>query len=155
MNESPITAAVELDIKRRLFLAGMAGAMYAFSSKSLLAQMSTADNTSVSADGIIRTTLQSYVNDQGEDFRLVLTTYPPGIALPSHHHPSVAFNYILQGAAESQYSGEPLQRYTSGESFQDKADIQHIVFRNADPDNVLKYLIAYTVKKGQPFLIIP
>jgi quercetin dioxygenase-like cupin family protein len=162
MKNSPVSdaieamsPAIEYDITRRLFLAGMAGAMYAFSTKPLIAQITTSNNTSISSDGIIRTTLQSYENAEGEDFRLVLTTYPPGIGLPSHHHPSVAFNYILEGIAESQYSDEQLQKFTSGDSFQDKANIQHTIFRNPDQSKPLKYLIVYTVKKGEPFLIIP
>ncbi len=146
---------IEQDIKRRLFLGAMAGAAFAFSATPLLAQIKTANKTVVSPDGIIRTTLENYENAAGEEFRLVLTTYPAGLGLPVHHHPSVAHNYILEGVAESQYAGEELRRFTAGESYQDKADAQHTVFRNPNAASPLKYLIAYTVKKGQPFLIIP
>jgi quercetin dioxygenase-like cupin family protein len=150
-----IAPKIEDDIKRRLFLGGMAGAAFAFAAKPLQAQIKSANTTLVSPDGIIRTTLESYENSAGEEFRLVLTTYPAGVGLPVHHHPSVAHNYILEGAAESQYAGEELRRFTTGESYQDKADAQHLIFRNPDRTSALKYLIAYTVKKGQPFLIIP
>jgi quercetin dioxygenase-like cupin family protein len=146
---------IEADIKRRLFLGAMAGAAYTFSAAPLLAQMKTGNNTNVSPDGIIRTALQNHVNGAGEEFRMVLTTYPPGVGLPVHHHPSVAHNYVLEGVAESQYAGEELQRFTAGESYQDKADAQHTIFRNPDLTSPLKYLIVYTVKKGQPYLIIP
>jgi quercetin dioxygenase-like cupin family protein len=91
----------------------------------------------------------------GEDFRLILTTYPPGVGLPSHHHPSVAHNYVLEGVAESQYEGEELKRFTAGQSYQDKALVPHTISRNADRSSPLKYLIAYTVKKGRPFLLVP
>jgi quercetin dioxygenase-like cupin family protein len=146
---------IEADIKRRLFLGAMAGAAFTFSATPLLAQMKTADNTTVSPDGVIRTTLQNHINAAGEEFRMVLTTYPAGVGLPVHHHPSVAHNYILEGVAESQYVGEELQRFTAGESYQDKAEVQHAIFRNPDTTSPLKYLIVYTVKKGQPYLIIP
>jgi hypothetical protein len=46
-------------------------------------------------------------------------------------------------------------RLEAGESYQDKADAQHTIFRNPDAASPLKYLFAYTVKKGQPYLIIP
>jgi quercetin dioxygenase-like cupin family protein len=146
---------IETDIRRRLLLAGMAGAACAFSSMPLLAQADSPNRTTISPDGIIRETLQSYVNEAGEDFRLVLTTYPAGIGAPPHHHPSVGHNYVLEGVAESRYFGEELRRFTSGQSYQDKANEQHTIFRNPDRTSALKYLLVYTVKKGQPFLIIP
>jgi quercetin dioxygenase-like cupin family protein len=146
---------IEADIKRRLFLGGMLGAAFAFSTKPLSAQMKTLSDTIVSSDGISRTTLERYENSAGEEFRLVLTSYPAGVGLPAHHHPSVAHNYILEGVAESQYAGEEPRRFAAGESYQDKAEVLHMIFRNPDASSPLKYLIAYTVKKGQPFLIIP
>ncbi|WP_115840155.1 cupin domain-containing protein [Methylosinus trichosporium] len=146
---------IEADIKRRLFLGAMAGAAFAFSDVPLLAQLNTAGNTAVSPDGIIRTTLQNYINAAGEEFRMVLTTFPAGVGLPTHHHPSVAHNYVLEGVAESQYAGEELQRFIAGESYQDRAEAQHTIFRNPDSASPLKYLIVYTVTKGQPYLIIP
>ncbi len=146
---------IETDIRRRLFFAGMAGAACAFSSRPLLAQTASSHRTTISPDGIIRETLESYVNEAGEDFRLVLSTYPPGVGLPAHHHPSVGINYVLEGVAESQYIGEELRRFASGQSYQDKAGEQHTIFRNPDQTAVLKYLLVYAVKKGQPFLIIP
>jgi hypothetical protein len=48
-----------------------------------------------------------------------------------------------------------LRRFTSGQSYQDKAGEQHMIFRNPDRTSVLKFLLVYTVKKGQSFLIIP
>jgi hypothetical protein len=45
--------------------------------------------------------------------------------------------------------------FKAGESHQDKAETRHTIFRNPDRKSPLKYLIAYTVKKGQPFLIVP
>jgi quercetin dioxygenase-like cupin family protein len=146
---------IEYDITRRLFLGGMAGAAAAFLTRPLQAQTAEPGNTIVTTDGIVRTTLQNYQSDTGDEFKLVLTTYPPGVGLPLHHHPTVAHNYVLEGVAESQYEGEPLLRFTAGESYQDKAFTKHLIFRNADQHTPLKCLIAYTVKKGEPFLIIP
>lgn len=75
--------------------------------------------------------------------------------MAAHHHPSFAFNYVLEGAVESQYAGEPLRRFKAGDTFQDKAGEQHVIFRNADSARPLKFLIVYSTKKGQPFLITP
>ena len=146
---------IEQDLRRRLVLGGMAGVAGLLSMRRSLAGTAMPDRTIVSSDGIVRTTLESYTNASDEEFRLVLTTYPPGVGLPSHHHPSVAHNYVLEGVAESQYEGEELRRFVAGESYQDKAQVTHAVFRNADHTSPLKYLIAYTVRKGQPFLLIP
>jgi quercetin dioxygenase-like cupin family protein len=147
---------IEQDLRRRLVLGGMAGAAAsAFAARGSLAETAMPDRTITSSEGIVRTTLENYVNDNGEEFRLVLITYPPGIGLPVHHHPSVAHNYVLEGVVESQYEGEELKRFVAGESYQDKANVSHTVFRNADRKSPLKYLIAYTVKEGQPFLLIP
>jgi quercetin dioxygenase-like cupin family protein len=146
---------IEADLQRRLILGGMLGAASLLAVRPLQALATNSDRTTVSADGIIRTTLESYVNDAGEDFRLLVTTYPPDIGLPVHHHPSVAHNYILEGIAESRYAGEELLQFTYGQSYQDKANVRHLIFRNPDRTAPLKYLIAYTVKVGQPYLIIP
>jgi quercetin dioxygenase-like cupin family protein len=148
-------AKIEADLQRRLILGGMFGAAGLLAAMPLRALAASPDRTTVSADGIIRTTLESYINEAGEDFRLVLTTCPPGVAFPVHHHPSVAHNYILEGIAESQYAGEDLMHFAAGQSYQDKASIKHLVFRNPDRTAPLKWLIAYTVKRGQPYLIIP
>jgi quercetin dioxygenase-like cupin family protein len=121
----------------------------------LQAQIAEPQKTVVTPDGIIRTTLQNYESGTGDEFKLVLTTYPPGVGSPLHHHPTVAHNYVLEGVAESQYEGESLMRFTTGDSYQDKAFTKHLIFRNGDQRAPLKYLITYTVKKGQPFLIIP
>jgi quercetin dioxygenase-like cupin family protein len=150
-----VAPAIERDLTRRLCLAGLGGATFALSPTRLLAQAGETQPAVVTPDGISRTTLESYDNGAGEEFKLVLSVYPPGIGLPAHHHPGVGHNYILEGVAESQYEGESLQRFTAGQSYQDKALSSHLVFRNGDRAAPLKYLIAYIVKRGQPFLIIP
>jgi len=146
---------IEAHIGRRLALAGMAGAALLFRSRPLLAQAAAAGATETSSNGVTRTTLESYENAAGEEFRLLLVTYPPGVAAPSHHHPAVAHNYILEGRAESRYADEGLRLLKAGDSYQDKAQVQHVLFRNPDPVAPLRWIMAYTAKKGQPFLIVP
>jgi quercetin dioxygenase-like cupin family protein len=150
-----VVPLIERDLTRRLCLAGLGGSAFALSPTRLLAQPGETRPTVVTPDGISRTTLESYENGRGEEFKLVLTVYPPGIGLPVHHHPGAGHNYVLEGVAESQYEGEALKRFTAGQSYQDKGLVPHLIFRNGDGEAPLKYLIAYIVKRGQPFLIIP
>jgi hypothetical protein len=67
---------IEYDITRRLFLCGMAGAAAVFLSRPLQAQIAEPKKTIVTPDGIIRTTLQNYKSDTGDEFKLVLTNIP-------------------------------------------------------------------------------
>ena len=149
-------ARIESDLTRRLFIGGLAGSASIFATASLAGQLPAAKPAAVSANGISRTTLESYVNEQtGEEFRLVLATCPPGVGVPSHRHTAVGHNYVLEGIVESQYAGEDLKVLKAGESFQDHAGIQHTIYRNPDRNSMLRWLMTYTVKKGQPFSIAP
>ncbi len=147
---------IESDLTRRLFIGGLAGSASIFATASLADQLAAAQPATASPNGITRTTLENYVNEQtGEEFRLVLATCPPGVGVPPHHHTAVGHNYVLEGVAESQYTGEDLKVLRTGETFQDHANIQHTIYRNPDRNSPLRWLTAYTVKKGQPFLIAP
>lgn len=153
-DDRPAAGPEVVNIGRRVALGGFAGALLAFAGPSLGQSISPA-RTTVSPEGLIRTVLESYVDEQGDEFFLLLDTFPAGIVIPPHHHPTTGLNYVLEGVAESQYQGEPLRRLVAGDTFQDHAQIPHLIFRNPDPVNPIKILICYKVKKGQPFLIIP
>lgn len=147
---------IESDLTRRLFIGGLAASAPIFATASLAGQLAAEKPTATSPSGITRTTLESYVNEQtGEEFRLVLASCPPGVGVPPHHHSAVGHNYVLEGIVETQYAGEELKILHAGESFQDHAGIQHTIYRNPDRNSPLRWLTAYTVKKGQPFLIVP
>lgn len=150
--------AIEADVRRRLFLGGLAGSAAMFAARGLRAETyKPFGNAETGPDGITRTTLEQHSFEAtGEEFRMVLNEYPPGVGLPVHHHPGVGINYVLEGVAESRYADEEkISKFTVGQSYQDKPDIPHETFRNPDSGSPLKYLIIYTVKRGQPFLIIP
>jgi quercetin dioxygenase-like cupin family protein len=147
---------IESGLTRRLLLGGFAGSASIFASAALAGKLTVEKPMAVSANGIARTTLETYVNGEtGEVFRLILATCPPGVGVPSHHHTAVGHNYVLEGVVESQYAGEEVKVFRAGESFQDQAAIQHTIYRNPDRSSPLRWLMAYTVKKGQPFSIIP
>jgi quercetin dioxygenase-like cupin family protein len=98
---------------------------------------------------------QSDVPGTGLETRLYLITYPPGMAAPLHHHPVAGLGYIIEGSALSAYEGEAPVQLTAGQSFQDKAMTPHTVFANANSDQPLRFLIAYTVTKGIPVIETP
>jgi len=87
--------------------------------------------------------------------RLYLITFPPGASAPVHHHPVDGLGYILEGAARSAYGSDAPVTLVAGQSFHDLATVPHTVFVNANPDKPLKFLVAYTVKKGAPVIEIP
>ena len=84
----------------------MAGAAFAMSSQALRAETPPAERTTVSKEGLVRTVLERYENEAGEEFNLILDTFPAGIVIPVHHHPSVGLNYVLDGVAETQFEGD-------------------------------------------------
>lgn len=108
------------------------------------------------AAGITRTMLQRYaIPGSDQEMRMDLIVFPPGAASPLHHHPVAGLNYILEGTAESAYGDETPRLYHAGESLQDRATIPHTLFRNPDQHAVLRFLIFYTVKAGQSYLVVP
>ncbi len=121
----------------------------------LYTKTASKNKTIITPEGIHKTILEKHINKDGSEFNLVHIEYPAGLNLAAHHHSAVAFIYILEGIAESQYIGEPLKTFKAGDTFQDKANEQHVIFRNKNKDKSLKYLISFTTKKGVPFLIIP
>ncbi|MFO0546862.1 MAG: cupin domain-containing protein [Polyangiaceae bacterium] len=88
-----------------------------------------------------------------EEFDLMLATFGPGAESPPHTHPVVGLNYIVEGAVESQYEGEPLKTYVAGESYQDPPNRKHLVFRNKSQEKPLRFLVAFRIKRGASFKV--
>jgi quercetin dioxygenase-like cupin family protein len=148
-----VVPAIEMDLRRRLLLGGLVGSAAVFSSRGLLAQAAKPIRERITAaNGVSRTILEQQELANGEEFRLVLTELPPGLSVPSHYHPVCAFSYVLEGVAESRYEDEPdVIRVAAGQSTVDKANVMHSLFRNPDPNSTLKFLVAFTIKKGEDF----
>jgi quercetin dioxygenase-like cupin family protein len=105
---------------------------------------------------VIRTELaHSDVPGTDLEIRLYLITYPPGAAAPLHHHPVEGLGYILEGEARSAYGPNPPVTLTEGQSFVDIAGAPHTLFENTDRHWPLRFVIAYTVKKGAPVIETP
>ena len=101
---------------------------------------------------IVRTVIQkSEIAGTKDVLELILIEYQPGVAAAPHLHPVVGLNYILEGAAESQYEGEILKRFRRGDSYQDPARKRHLIFRNASATEPLRFLVACKIHSGESF----
>jgi quercetin dioxygenase-like cupin family protein len=108
------------------------------------------------ATGVTRTELErSDVPGTDLETRLYLIEYPPGAAAPVHHHPVDGIGYILEGTALSAFGADTPGTIVAGQSFHDKAVIPHTVFANADAHKPLRFLVAYTVRKGAAVIETP
>lgn len=88
----------------------------------------------------------------GQETQLWLIEYPQGAEAPRHRHPVVGVGYVLEGAFESAFGDDPPVTVRAGESFVDRAHVEHRLFRNAKADSPLKFVVAYTIAKGTPVL---
>ena len=104
--------------------------------------------TAVTATTGIRRTLvqRAPAHEPGWETRLYLIEYPPGASAPAHVHPVNGVGWVIDGAFESQFDGEPVQRVEAGSGFVDRAETPHRLFRNVSSDRALRFMIAYTIK---------
>ena len=84
---------------------------------------------------------------------MFLLTLPPGGAAPIHKHPGIGVGYVLQGAYESQYEGEPLKRFAAGEAIYDIQNTPHLIARNGSSTEPLRFIMAFVVRKGEPTIL--
>jgi len=91
----------------------------------------------------------------GWETRLYLIEYPPGADGSGHHHPAVGLGYMLSGTILSAFGDEPPTAIREGESFVDTAHEVHTVSRNASKTEPLRFVIAYTVRHGDPVTVLP
>jgi quercetin dioxygenase-like cupin family protein len=108
-----------------------------------------------SGAGQIRRTLvaqHDVVEWPGWETRIYVIEYPPGAAAPAHIHPAVGVGYVLEGRFESSFAGEAPTTVEAGHGFVDRAGAVHTLFRNPDPERTLRFVIAYTIRRGEPTL---
>lgn len=84
----------------------------------------------------------------GMETELWLIEYPPGASAPVHHHPVVGIGYVIEGAFDSTFAGQPPLHVSAGQSFVDPARVEHRSFRNSSPDHPLRFVVAYTLPSG-------
>ena len=90
----------------------------------------------------------------GWEVRLFLITYPPGADASRHSHPVVGVGFVLEGMMVSAFDNDPEETFVAGQSFMDRASF-HRVSRNGSTTEPLKFLIAYTVREGDPNTVWP
>jgi quercetin dioxygenase-like cupin family protein len=91
----------------------------------------------------------------GWETRLYLIEYAPGADGSGHYHPAVGVGYMLSGTILSAFGNESAIVIREGESFVDAAHDIHTVSRNASETEPLRFVIAYTVKQGEPVTVFP
>ena len=84
---------------------------------------------------------------------MFLISLPPGAAAPAHVHPGIGVGYVLEGVYESQYQGESLQRFTSGNAIYDLAHTPHLVARNGSQTEPVRFIMTFVVSKGEPTIL--
>jgi quercetin dioxygenase-like cupin family protein len=90
----------------------------------------------------------------GWETRLYLIEYAPGADGSGHFHPVVGAGYMLSGTILSAFGSESPIAIHAGESFVDKAHEVHAISKNASKTEPLRFVIAYTVKVGEPVTVL-
>jgi len=85
----------------------------------------------------------------GWETRLFLISYPPGGDASGHSHPVVGLGFMLEGSIVSAFDEDEEEIISAGQSFIDRASL-HRVSRNGSQTEPLTFLIAYTVRVGEP-----
>src|SRR3954466_6748710 len=103
----------------------------------------SAAQTSSPSAGISRKLLEERpVEDApGMVTQLWLIEYPPGASAPVHHHPVAGIGYVLEGAFDSTFAGQPPVHVSAGQSFVDPARVEHRSFRNSSSDHPLRFVV--------------
>src|ERR1700679_1099765 len=90
----------------------------------------------------------------GWEVRLFLISYPPGADANNHPPPVGGVGFVPEGVMVSAFDDDPEETFVAGQSFVDRASYHRIV-RNGSDTKRMKFLIAYTVKTGEPNTVFP
>jgi quercetin dioxygenase-like cupin family protein len=91
----------------------------------------------------------------GWETQLYMIEYSPGADGSGHHHPVVGLGYMLGGTILSAFADDEVVSIKEGQSFVDAAHLVHTVSRNASTTEPVRFVIAYTVKRGEPVTVLP
>ena len=86
----------------------------------------------------------------GWETSLYLIEYAPGEVAPVHTHATVGVGLVLEGRFESAFGDEPVVEVVAGQGFVDQANVSHRLFRNPSADQPLRFVVAYTLRAGDP-----
>ena len=90
----------------------------------------------------------------GWEMRLFFITYPPGADARHHSHPVIGIGMVVEGTMITAFDDDPEEIFTAGQGFTDRASF-HRVSSNGSRNEPLKFLIAYTVRQGEPNTVWP
>lgn len=116
-------------------------------------QPSSSDRASAGT-GVTRKTLERLpVPGDRRELVLVEVCYPPAGVAPAHWHSVCGAVFIIDGIAESAYGSDAPRRYHAGQTFIDRTDEPHTLFRNCDPVRPLRFLISYVIEPGTSYIL--
>ena len=75
------------------------------------------------------------------------SSHSGGCGRSGHSHPVPGIGYVLEGTIVSAFDDDAEDLILAGQGFQDKASF-HRVIRNRRATELMRFLIAYTVKEG-------
>ncbi len=90
----------------------------------------------------------------GWETRLLLIEYPAGADDSGHAHPVPGIGYVLEGTMVTAFDDDAEEFVRAGQSFQDKTGV-HRVIRNGNKSEPMRFVIAYTVRTGEPATVWP
>jgi hypothetical protein len=124
---------------RLLYLGFLAGGMAG-------GQLALAETLST---GITARTLESH-NSQETDREMVLreVTISPGVIVPLHHHTVPGLSSLLRASPNKPTLVIHRVSIAPEKTLQDRADVPHTLFRNADPNRPSRILTFYVAAKG-------
>jgi quercetin dioxygenase-like cupin family protein len=94
-------------------------------------------------------------NLPGWETRFYMIEYSPGADGSGHYHPVVGVGYMLSGTILSAFADDEVVSIEEGQSFVDAPHLTHTVSRNASNSRPARFVIAYTVKQGEPVTVTP
>lgn len=124
---------------------------------ALLATSVAAEETNAPASKVTKIFDHELPNVPGKSMRAVLVEYGPGVASPSHRHPSSAFIYatVLEGEIRSQVNDAPEHVYKAGESWTEMPGDHHKVSANASSTKPARLLAIFVVDTAEKEIVIP
>ncbi|MEE8634360.1 MAG: cupin domain-containing protein [Methyloceanibacter sp.] len=128
--------------------------VFAAAALSLFAAFSLAQPVGA-ASKVSRTILErTDIPGTNDELRLTLVEFPPSKSAPLHFHPVPGVCYVLEGTAETQYDGGPVEQVSAGESFHDVADTTHTAFRNVSDTEIPKFICTAKIGKNQKYYLL-
>jgi quercetin dioxygenase-like cupin family protein len=87
------------------------------------------------------------------ELRVTLVEVAPGAFAEPHVHTAGGIGYVIDGSFESAYGDESPFFGRQGDSFVERANGVHRLFRNASATTPLRFVTAYALPRGAPVML--